>query len=120
MIEGISIILHKRVEGDVDPFNHPTVSYEDITIDDVLVGNPSTEDYTNILNMYGKRVAYTLAIPKGDTNDWVNALVTLPEPFPGVYRTIGEPIAGIEANIPLRWNKKILLERYGDKDVEEG
>ena len=61
--------------------------------------------------MYGKRVAYTLAIPKGDTHRWEDAEVALPEPFAGTYHTIGYPTAGIEANIPLRWNKKVLIER---------
>ena len=72
------------------------------TISNVLIGEPA---------LNGKN--YTLGIPKGDTNDWTDTEVILPEPFAGRYRTIGYPTAGIEANIPLRWNKKVKVERYG-------
>ena len=47
------------------------------------------------------------------SDDWTDTEVILPEPFAGRYRTIGYPTAGIEANIPLRWNKKVKVERYG-------
>ena len=52
---------------------------------------------------------YQIAIPKGDANDWTNARVR----FNGKdFRTIGEPEEGIEENIPLKWNRKIKVERY--------
>ena len=82
------------------------------TLDDVLVGEPSTDDVTSTLELYGKRVNYLLAIPKGDSHDWENTQVELPSPFSGIYNTIGVPTAGIESNIPLRWNKKVKIERY--------
>lgn len=119
MLKTITILLFEATEGEPDEFNHRAV--EHVTAEEVsgvLVGEPSTEDVTNSLNLYGKRVAYTLAIPKGDAHSWVNALVVLPEPFEGEYRTIGYPTAGIEANIPLKWNKKVNIERIGELDEE--
>lgn len=118
-LTGIAITLKEMTEGAVDAFNMPQKEYTESVIDDVLVGEPTTEDVTELYNLYGKRVKYTLAIPKGDTHNWVNALVVLPEPFEGEYRTIGYPRAGIEANIPLRWNKKVYIERVGEYESED-
>lgn len=116
MIRGITVQLKEKADTGIDPFGMPVDGAETlIDVDDVLVGEPSTEDVTSVLSLYGKKVAYTLAIPKGDTNDWVNKEVILPEPFAGTYRTVGEPTAGIEANIPLKWNKKVKLERFNEQ-----
>lgn len=117
-IQGITVQLIKQVQTGADWSNHPI--YEEITesVDNVLVGEPTTEDVTGTMNLYGKRVAYTIAIPKGDSHSWENATVILPEPFAGKYRTIGYPTAGIEQNIPLRWNKKVKLERYNGRESE--
>ena len=113
MLKGVTLQLVNLIEGDPDPFGQPTYTEEIIDVDDVLVGEPSTNEVTDALQLYGKKVAYTLAIPKGDTNAWIDTDVILPEPFAGRYRTIGYPTAGIEENIPLRWNKKVKVERYG-------
>lgn len=112
MIKGITIQLIKLTQTGTDWANKPIYSEETINVNNVLVGEPSTDDVTNTLNLTGKHVAYTLAIPKGDTNDWVNTKVILPDPFAGTYMTIGNPTAGIEDNIPLLWNKKVKIERY--------
>ena len=112
-INGITITLQKKTEIGKDALNHPIYSVKNITVDDVLVGEPTTDEVSNTLSIYGKEVKYTLAIPKGDTNTWVDTDVILPAPFEGKYRTIGYPAAGIEENIPLRWNKKVKIERYG-------
>lgn len=111
MIKGITIYLKETSDGGTDPFGMPVEGKTTlIPIDDVLVGEPSTDDVTSALSLYGKKVSYTIAIPKGDTHDWINKEVVLPEPFAGTYRTVGIPTAGIETNIPLRWNKKVRLE----------
>lgn len=113
MIKGITVILHERVEGEPDPLGNPAISSKDVTVENVLVGSPSTEQIVETLNLYGKQLSYLLAIPKGDTNKWEDGTVTLPEPFAGTYRVIGYPTAGIEDNIPLSWNKQVRLERFG-------
>ena len=112
-MKGITILLAEKTQTGVDDLNRPTYEDDFVEVKDVLVGEPSTDEITNTMSLYGKMVKYTLAIPKGDTNTWVDTEVVLPYPFEGKYRTIGYPTAGIEANIPLRWNKKVLLERYG-------
>ena len=115
MIKGITIQLITKTQDGFDPFGEPIYKEAIVNVDDVLVGEPSTDDITASLELYGKRVAYTLAIPKGDTHNWIDTEVVLPSPFNGRFKTIGIPTAGIEANIPLRWNKKVKLERYGEE-----
>ena len=61
-------------------------------------------------NLFGKKAVYTLAIPKGDTHKWEDSVV---EFFGHKWKTFGFPIEGIESNIPLDWNKKVMVERYG-------
>lgn len=108
---GIDITLITRVQIGTSGFNQPVYEETEVTVSDVLVGQPDTEDIQTNLTAYGKKTAYTLAIPKGDTNTWEDSEVILPEPFGGKYKVIGTPTAGIEENIPLRWNKKVNLER---------
>lgn len=110
-MKGIEITLIGKTLDGTDSFNQPVYKDTQTTVSDVLVGEPSSTDIENNLTTYGKRTAYTLAIPKGDTNTWEGAEVVLPSPFSGTYKVIGKPTAGIEANIPLRWNKKVHLEQ---------
>lgn len=110
-MKGVTVTLKKKTQTGVDGFGQPTYSTTDVEVSDVLIGEPSTSDIENALTMYGKRVAYTLAIPKGDTNDWYKAEVTLPAPWSATFNVIGDATMGIEENIPLRWNKKVHLER---------
>lgn len=116
---GVTITLNKKTQTGTDPFGQPIYTTTEENVSDVLVGEPSTDDITNTITMYGKKIAYTLAIPKGDAHTWEDTTVKLPEPFGGTYHTIGYPTAGIEANIPLRWNKKVHLERIESESETE-
>lgn len=108
-LRGISIILYTKNKVGEDEFGAPV--YEELpeVVNDVLVGEPEGSDVTDTLNLTGKRLAYTLAIPKGDTHEWIDRKV---EFFGRKFRTFGEPVEGIEGMIPLRWNKKVKVERY--------
>lgn len=109
MIKGIPVTLYVKTQTGTDPFSRPIYEETAVTVENVLVGEPSSEDITNELNLSGKVISYVLAIPKGDTHDWENASVLI---FGKRYRTIGTPTQGIEENIPLAWNKKVRVERY--------
>ena len=109
MIKGTTIILiEKEFEG-TDGFGEPICKEVPVKVDDVLIGEPSSEDITNQLNLTGKKAIYTLAIPKGDTHEWEDAEV---EFFGRRWHVFTIPIEGIEENIPLRWNKKVMVEAY--------
>ncbi len=109
MIKGIQVILREKVKIGVDEFNAPILQNTVCRIDNVLVAPATTDDVKTSTSLYGKTARYTLAIPKGDMHNWVNAEV---EFFGKRWRTIGFPLEGIEENIPLKWNKKVMVELY--------
>ncbi len=111
-IKGVTVRIKLKTQIGVDNFGAPVWKETEEAVDDVLVGQPTTEEVTDTLNLHGKKVEYVLGIPKKDGHDWQDTEVVLPEPFSGTFRTIGIPTAGIEENVPLRWNKKVRLERY--------
>lgn len=108
-LKGTTITLLNRTQTGTDPFGRPIYEDVEISVDNVLIGEPSSDDITNELNLSGKTIAYTLAIPKGDTNDWTNRKVSF---FGETFQTIGKPLQGIEALVPLDWHKKVRVERY--------
>lgn len=108
-MKGMTIQLVKETVTGYDPFKHPIVTEETVDVHDVLVGQPSTDDITSTLDLYGKKIAYVLGIPKGDTNDWTDRIVII---WGERYRTIGFPEKGILENIPLRWGQNVKVERY--------
>lgn len=109
-ISGITIILYDKEQTGVDEFKRPIYTETAVEVENVLVGEPSSQDVIDTKNLTGKVLAYTLAIPKGDAHTWTNRTV---EFWGERFRTIGEPTQGIESMIPLSWNRKVKVERYG-------
>lgn len=111
MLKGSTVQLIKKTVTETNPFGEPIVDKEEtIDVHDVLVGSPSTDDITNAVQLYGKKIEYVLGIPKGDTNDWTDAEVII---FGERFRTVGYPTTGEQSNIPLKWGKNVKVERYG-------
>ena len=108
-MKGIPVILYVRTKIGTDALNNPVYTNEPVTVENVLIGEPSTEDVTNSINFEGKRLAYVLGIPKGDTHDWVDAIV---EFFGQRFHTFGSTVQGIEALVPTPWHRKVWVERY--------
>ncbi len=109
-IRGITIILYEKVKTGEDDFHRPVYEEYPVTVDNVLVAPVSSDDVTGQMNLSGKEAVYTLAIPKGDRHIWENRTV---EFFGEKWETIGIPLEGIERMIPLGWNKKVTVRRYG-------
>lgn len=109
IIKGIDIVLIDKVQYGLDAFGHPIFEDKETLVKNVLVAPASTDDITNSVNLTGKKAEYTIAIPKGDKNTWENKEVLF---FGKKWRTIGIPQEGIEAMIPLSWNKKVMVERF--------
>ena len=108
-IHGIPITLIDKQVVSVDPFGSPVVKDVEITIDNVIVAPATTEDVTSQMSLTGKKISYTIGIPKGDTHDWENKEVRF---FGKRWKTVGIPLEGIESMMPLEWNKKVMVERY--------
>ncbi len=109
MIKGITVTLYDTAVDSVDPFGEPTYTETAVDVSNVLVAPASNSEILDATNLYGKKAVYTLAIPKGDTHEWENRIV---EFFGKRWRVFGIPTQGIEANIPLDWNKKVTVELY--------
>lgn len=108
-IKGITVTLWEPTETGKDPFGDPTYELTPVTVDNVVVSPTTSQEILDTINLYGKSADYTLAIPKGDTHDWEDKKVSF---FGQDWRVFGIPLEGIEANIPLDWNKKVTVERY--------
>ena len=108
-IRGMTIQLYERTQTGTDEFNRPIYTETAVNADDVLIGEPTTDDVINELELSGRKLAYTLAIPKGDAHVWEGKKVGF---FGELFEVVGKPTQGIEANIPLRWNKKVKVVRY--------
>lgn len=109
-LKGIKVILVDKVEVGKDPFGAPIVEDRQIEVENVLISPTSSDDILSHHSLNGKKAVYTLAIPKSDTNDWEDKEVLF---FGERWRTFGIPLQGIEELIPLDWNKKVTVERYG-------
>lgn len=109
MLNGISIVLYEQTKVGQDEFNAPIIEETPVTIDNVLIGEPTSDDVANEMALYGRKIAYTMAIPKGDTHEWENCKVRF---FGEDFMVYGVPSEGIESMIPLSWNKKVKVERY--------
>lgn len=108
-MKGYDVILIKKTQTGTDPFGNPIYTETQETVKDCLIGQPSSDDVTSSVELYGKKVAYTIGIPKGDTHDWSDAEVVF---FGKRFKTIGFPQEGIIENIPLRWSKNVKVELY--------
>lgn len=75
MIRGIDVILYRKQQTGEDAFGAPVFNEVAETVHNVLIGEPTAEDLVNELQLYGKRLAYTLALPKGDAHDWHDVTV---------------------------------------------
>lgn len=108
-LKGITVTLLGETVKGKDPFGKEIIEESEINIENVLVAPATTDDIKNQLNIDGKKIEYTLAIPKDDTNDWTDKKVIF---FGKTWHTVGIPLEGISDLIPLEWNRKVTVERY--------
>lgn len=109
-MKGTTVQVVVKTQTGTDPFGAPIYEESLEDVKDVLVGQPTTDDVTSTLELTGKKIAYVLGIPKGDTHIWTDTEVVI---WGERFRTIGFPQTGIQENIPLRWGQNVKVERYG-------
>lgn len=109
-IKGISVTLREREKIGEDEFYHPIYRETKVEVENVLIAPVNASEIVGGHDLEGKKAVYTIAIPKGDNHTWKDNVV---EFFGEKWKVIGFPQMGIEENIPLDWNQKWMVERYG-------
>ena len=109
-MKGIPITLYNKVEIGRDAFNKPV--YDDVpeTVENVLIEAISSTEVLETFNLTGRKAVYQLGIPKSDTHNWTAGKKV--RFFDADWRIIGIEQKGIEEMVPLRWNRKVQVERY--------
>lgn len=110
MITGRTVVLLEKQQTGVDAFNRPTYAEVPVEVENVLIAPLSDQEVLETLNLTGRKAVYQLGIPKGDAHDWENQRVQF---FGETWQVIGIPTEGQDELIPLSWNKKVKVERYG-------
>lgn len=109
-MKGITVILYEKIEAGTDSLHNPIYDEHPITVENVLIGQPTTEEIIDSNRLYGKRLEFVLGLPKGETHQWEDSRVD----FLGrSFRAFGSVVEGIEENVPTPWHKKVMVERYG-------
>lgn len=110
MIKGVTVELIERIRVDYDEFGAPIYADapEPVSVENVLVTPATAEQIVTDLQLYGRRLAYELSIPKGDAHEWENRPVVI---FGQRFQSFGPVYEWIEANVPGPWNKKVKVER---------
>lgn len=110
MITGRTVVLLETQQTGVDAFNRPTYAEVPVEVENVLIAPLSDQEVLETLNLTGRKAVYQLGIPKGDAHNWENQRVQF---FGETWQVIGIPTEGQSELIPLFWNKKVKVERYG-------
>ena len=109
-MRGITVTLYDRTQTGTDALNKPVYTETPVAVDNVLVAPSSMVEVLEQFSLDGRKGEYVMAIPKGDTHEWISGKKVS---FFGVdWRIIEMPEEGIEWLIPLGWNKKVRVERY--------
>lgn len=108
-IHGETVTLWEKIKTGTDGFGADVFEETPVEVKNVLIQPGSSQDIVNNTNLNGKKVQYTLHIPKGDSHDWTDKRVTLR----GVdFHTIGKAVYYTEDITPLDWNGQIQVEEY--------
>lgn len=110
MIRGATVTVVTPGEPTVDRLGN-NVPGEAIaaTVQDVLVAAPTVEDM-EAARENGITLAYTLHFPKSFTARLRGCMVTLPQPWEGEYRVVGDPRPYMDENTPGRWHMPVNVE----------
>lgn len=110
MIKGIDVEVSSPTYGTKDRFGNSTATYgKSVTVHNVLVA-PGAAQSLEVARPEGVKVALTLHFPKSHTTSLEGCKITLPAPWTGTYRVIGNPQPFIDANIPGDWHMPVEVE----------
>lgn len=111
-IKGNTVTLVTYTENGEDDFGHAIRVATTVEVPNVLIEPASNDAIVSEMELYGKRIAYVLHIPKSDSNNWKDAEVILPAPWNVTLKTYGDALVYAPHLAPLAWNKKVKAELY--------
>lgn len=109
MIKGVTVTVKSPIDGQPDRFGNVTRTYSSSDVANVLVSPGSTVEL-EASRPEGVTVSYTLHFPKSFNGSLEGCIVTLPAPWAGDYRVIGDPRSYIDANTPTQWHIPVEVE----------
>lgn len=114
-MRGQAVTLYEQIQTGENAFHEPVYEETAVTVDNVLIGQPTTEDVISSTDLYGKKIVFMLGIPKGDTHDWTDKKISWVNAYGETItvKSFGFPITGVEELIPTPWHKKVRVEAYG-------
>ncbi len=110
MIKGVQVILYEPLETGKDAFQQPVYTEVAVTVENVLITPAGDADPVSETQLHGKHIVYELSIPKVDAHTWEDRTV---EFFGQKWRTIGFVTQFPSYLVPLDWDRKIKVERFG-------
>ena len=109
MIRGVTVTVNSPYIEGLDRFNNVVYGMTGSDVDNVLV-SPGATELLEASRPEGVSVDYTLHFPKAFTGSLEGCTVTLPEPWSGTYKVIGDPKPYIDGNTPTSWDRPVEVE----------
>ena len=109
MIRGETVTVNRPYENGTDRFNNVVYGMTGESVTDVLIA-PGSTDLLDASRPEGVQVSYSLHFPKTYTESLEGCSVTLPAPWYGTYKVIGDPKPYMDVNTPTRWNRPVEVE----------
>lgn len=110
LIRGIPVTLYEKVKTGEDALGAPIFEEVGVTVENVLVAPVTAEEVHAGMQLYGKHAVYQLYLPKDDGHTWEDRKVSF---FGETFRTFGYSDQYIYGLVPLDWNARVKVERYG-------
>lgn len=108
-IRGKTVLLHEQTVTGKDPFGKNITSESLVEVENVLLEPADYSAIVDELNITGKRLAFILHIPKGDTHNWEDTKVDF---YGKTFKTFGPVMEYQEELTPLDWNKRVKVEKF--------
>lgn len=109
MIHGITVALGVKTRTGADAFGSPQYSESFVDVQNVLVAPQATNEMvgSDPPELTGRKAVYQIAVPKGDTHEWLGCHVKF---FDRTWTVTGDVRRGIDSMIPLAWNAIYQVE----------
>ena len=111
-LRGIAVTVLKPTQSSTDPFGAPVAGTPvPMTVGNVLVDSPSTEDVEQTTRQFGVACDLKLHFPKTCHDCRRGCSVALPAPWSGTFEVIGDPMPYDPELTPGEHDREVLVRR---------